>query len=135
MILAILVISITFGTETEFQIGIVLFCLSAYCTFVFCHYSAARLLSSARWLHSLPKIVSSFDFFRIVSAQVSGAEEINNKIEQGCKNRHCHVPCPITHIIYNWIKQHDSIQNSKPFDFNWKNTIQKYSHIRKCRCV
>ena len=65
MILTILIISIAFGTESEFQVRIVLLCSAADCAFVLGDTSCCRIDSALcdRFL----ELSSSVNFLRIIS--------------------------------------------------------------------
>ena len=75
MILAILVIPVTFGAETEFQIRIILIRLAADGTFVFGDLGIS--------LNVLLKLRPPFDLLGIQMHMAPAAQEENQEIQKG----------------------------------------------------
>ena len=84
MILAVLVVSVAFGTETKFQVRIILLRTSADSTFMLGDTLTAiternRLASR---IYRFFKLISSVDLFRILPVHISGSKEKDNKVQQ-----------------------------------------------------
>ena len=87
MILAVFVIALTLGAETEFQRRIVEFRPAADSALVLC---AARIsLWSA---HIRLELLPSVHLVRRITLEIPGGEEENDKVEERHKNRHSSRP-------------------------------------------
>ena len=127
MILTVFIIAIAFGTETKFQIWIILLSSAADGTFMLCN--GTILPGTALWLHSTAKFVASVNLFGIITLKIPRSQKINNKIQKGCNDQYSHKPGPHTDIADHLIYDHHSVENGHPAHLDRNNKIQHYPHI------
>ena len=123
MVLAILIISIAFGTETEFQRRIILFRSSADRTFMFGNTGGGMSLP----FEFLPALHLSWRHMDMISA---GQEE-NKEIQQGGtddKPGHNASGKAFEH-------QHCPVYNSQPLNLNRDNKHKQDLHLREGSCI
>ena len=84
MILTVLVVSVAFGTETKFQVRIILLRTSADSTFMLGNRIAVsgerHCFTSA--VHCALELILSVDFLGIVTIEIPGSQEKDHKIQQ-----------------------------------------------------
>ena len=122
MMLTVFIISITFGAETEFQRGIILFGPAADRTFMFGDPGGGMCL--------LFEIMSPFHLLRRHVDMVSAGQEEYNKIEEGRTDNK-----PGYHSSGEAFKhQHGSVNDPKPFHLDRDDKHKQNLHFRKgCR--
>lgn len=91
MILAVFIVSVAFGAETEFQVVSVKLCPAAYRAFVLC-YGTAAPASPGIWLHVLFEIIPSFKFARRYPPVIPRYQEEDDKIQQRSQNSYSSHP-------------------------------------------
>lgn len=128
MILTILIISIAFGTESEFQVRIVLLCSAADCAFVLGDTACCRIDPALcdRFL----ELSSSVNFLRIISLHVSCAEEEQHEVQKRGNDRNHIYPESHSQISDHIIKNDRTIDDRHPFHLDRDHKPQKDLHIR-----
>src|SRR5699024_905210 len=144
MILAVFIISIAFGAETEHQIIPVLFRAAADRAFM----SSRVLLSLLYTLRIRPPAVN---LFRIITAHIPHSKEENQEVSKGNKShhavgrmRHNSRPKQANQYIRRQITCKEScenrrseinaVDNSKPFCLDRNNEKQQKLHVRISGC-
>ena len=120
MILAVLIISIAFGTEPEFQTRIIQLSPSAYC---------AAVLRPVCILHMRSRLTSEFClsrlFFWAETSRIPAGQKKDHKIQQRRHDRH-----PLAQSSAELgIDSHHHIDKSHPFHLDRKDEIQQHFHI------
>ena len=82
MILAVFIVAVAFGAETEFQVIPVLFCPAAHSAFMLCHTRCHFGMDC--FLKLLPPV----HLFWIDMVVIPGGKKENNEVQQGCNDHH-----------------------------------------------
>lgn len=121
MILTILVIPLTLGTEPEIQRRVIKFCPAADRTLVL------RTARIPRWLSHLGfELLPPVHLMGRIAFEIPGGQEKDDKVEQGHKNRYLSCPAALKKL------QHcqDSIYDRHPFHFYRDDEHQEHLHLR-----
>ena len=121
MLLAVFVVSVPLGTETELHLRAVHLRPAADRAFMFGDAAAAPDIP----FNLLPPVY----LLRIQVHHIPGSKEENNKIKQRRQNHKFGEKIP----LYKGKCKHNRIDNAKPFNLNRYNEHQQHRHIRKSR--
>ena len=128
MILTILIISIAFGTKSEFQVRIILLCSAADRAFVLGDTACCRI--DPALCDCFLELSSSVNFFRIIAMHVSCAEEEQHEVQKRGNDRNHIYPESHPQISNHILKNHYAIDDRHPFHLDRDHKPQKDLHIR-----
>ena len=121
MILAVFIISVALGTESELQTRIIQFRTAAYRTAMMRAVGISHMRSGLLFEFCFPCL-----FPRAESFEIPRGQEKNNKIQEGRAN--CHPDADAA--LRKSYPARTTYTRGHPFHFNRQNKIQHYLHIR-----